>query len=82
MATYLKFRLNSTGFGGLFQINGRGPWRSEYKTDSLLSNGTYEVRDSAERTAGTWEQGTMGHTLKVAPVTVEFCADDTFRVVA
>ena len=61
--TFLKFKLGRDGFTGLYQVNGRGPWRSEYKTDTLLANGTYDIFDGT-RKVGEWVQDTLGHELK------------------
>lgn len=61
--TILDFKMGSDGFSGLYQINGRGPWRNEYSTDSLLANGEYPVMCDGKQ-VGVWIQGTMGHILK------------------
>ena len=64
MINHLSFMMGRDGFSGLFQINGCGPWRNEYKTDSLLANGEYDVLCDGKK-VGTWIQGTLGHQLKV-----------------
>jgi hypothetical protein len=63
--TTLNFKMGSDGFSGLYQIDGRGPWRNEYKTDSMLENGTYDVCENGKK-VGVWIQGTMGHRLELA----------------
>jgi hypothetical protein len=60
--TFLTFKMAANGFSGLYQINGQGPWRNEYKTDSLLSAGEYLVMGEG-KVVGKWLQSTLGHQL-------------------
>lgn len=62
MMTILNFKMGNDGFSGLYQINGCGPWRNEYKTDSMLSKGEYAVYENGQQ-VGTWIQDTFGHRL-------------------
>lgn len=59
IAGRLEFKDNGLT-GGLYRIDCRGPWRNEYKTDSLLSNGVYEVVEGG-KVVGLWSQTTTGH---------------------
>lgn len=59
---HLTFKMASNGCSGLYQIGGKGPWRNEYKTDSLLPNGTFDVVQNG-KVVGQWVQTTLGHEL-------------------
>lgn len=59
---FLNFKLGTDGFSGLYQIDGRGPWRNEYKTDTMLNNGEYDVFQNGKK-VGVWRQETLGHYL-------------------
>ena len=49
---------------GKFQINCKGAWRGEYKTDCMISSGTTcPVIDTDGNTVGTWMQVDLGHHL-------------------
>lgn len=61
-ATFLERKTTATG--ELFRINARGPWRSEYNTDSLLTTGcVYAIVENGV-TVGEWFQEAFGHTVK------------------
>lgn len=51
----------ATAAGNLFRLDGKGPWRSEYNTDTILDRGTYPVREADGTPAGEWLQETFGH---------------------
>lgn len=63
MITTLQLKFAKDGESLLFRINGSGPWRNEYNTDSLVPIGTWPVIYNYEN-IGTWEQGTLGHCRK------------------
>lgn len=49
----------------LFQICGSGPWRNQYKTDSLMSVGEHKLHSRiADGPVGTWVQSVLGHELR------------------
>lgn len=58
---FLTRKATATGFR--FQINGRGPWLSEYQTDSRVPNGTYAVIEAGVR-VGEWVQSTFYHEVR------------------
>lgn len=60
---FLTSKTANNGAGRLYQIHGRGPWRSERNTDSLLASGKYPII-VADRVVGRWVQKTLGHRLE------------------
>ena len=64
MKTTLNFKVANDGFSGLYQINSKGPWRTERKTDSMLRNGSFQITEGGH-VVGRWVQGTLGHFVRM-----------------
>ncbi len=56
----MRIDMKNNATDGLFQIESKGPWRTQYKTDSMLPNGRHEVYENGQH-VGYWVQSTTGH---------------------